>query len=303
MEANNYSGVHILSEAVIMGGITMYFYKEISELKSTIEDLKSQITMQNNQIRYLLTSHVPQQSTVNTIGIKQPSTPLRIGTFPTLSTLQYNNGISRPQKEFFNNLNEEVCNNASQYHQTYLNQTKNMQKVELPSSFALSQNMECKDGVCHLVQKKMVQTSIDLSQTNKKVMISKISKQIEFDRENISQNHTSKVSTFTKFSPNPLLKSVTPKPSTSINPLDHEEDDYEVNHDHKKDDYEVNHDHEEDDYEVNHDHEEDDYEENGYEVNHDHKKYKNHKVIQGHKNDNEDSTTCLEKILNAIVDE
>jgi hypothetical protein len=52
----------------------------------------------------------------------------------------------------------------------------------------------------------------------KVVSISKISKQIEFDRDvlGLELDQTSKINTFTNFSPNPVIKSVTPKPSESV---------------------------------------------------------------------------------------
>ena len=62
----------------------------------------------------------------------------------------------------------------------------------------------CSDGVCKLVS------------DGKKVVISKISKQAEFDRESFQVNHPLKVETFKRTSPNPIIKSVTPKPSESI---------------------------------------------------------------------------------------
>lgn len=219
MESNNYNGVHILSEAVIMGGISMYFYKEISDLKSTIEDLKGQITMQNNQIRYLLTSHVPQKSNGNSYVSQQPLTPLHI---PTPS--QNNNGISQPpQKEFFHSRpnNETIQHNySSEQQQRYLAHKQSKLEQQPP------QNMECEGGVCRL--RSTLSIGEDKMKSNevpsdKKVVISKISKQIEFDRENVNPDQTSKVNTFTDFSPNPLLKSVTPKPSTSVNPLESNE--------------------------------------------------------------------------------
>jgi hypothetical protein len=219
MESNNYNGVHILSEAVIMGGISMYFYKEISDLKSTIEDLKGQVTMQNNQIRYLLTSHVPQKSSANWANqqsyvAQQPLTPLHI---PTPS--KNNNGISQQQKEFFHSRpnNETIQHNySSEQQQRYLEHKQSKLEQQPP------QNMECEGGVCRLRSGEDKMKSNEVP-SDKKVVISKISKQIEFDRENINPDQTSKVNTFTDFSPNPLLKSVTPNPSTSVNPLESNE--------------------------------------------------------------------------------
>jgi hypothetical protein len=64
--------------------------------------------------------------------------------------------------------------------------------------------VDCSDGVCKLVS------------GGKKVVISKISKQAEFDRESFQVNHPIKVETLKRTSPNPIIKSVTPKPSESI---------------------------------------------------------------------------------------
>lgn len=158
MEPNtNINSIHILSEAVVVGGVALYFYKKISELESNIEDLKKQIVMQNNQIRYL------------------------IGT-TTSSSINENNEL-------------KVMN-----ENTTIYAIKQSQLHSQPS------NVECKDGVCRLISK---------NESEKKVAISKISKQIEFDRENIDRDQTYKVNTFTNFSPNPIIKSVTPKPSIS----------------------------------------------------------------------------------------
>lgn len=172
MESNSYNGVHIISEAVIMGGIAMYFYKKISELESTIEDLKSQITMQNNQIRFLLGS--------NSTLLQQPKlTPLK----PLIQRPK-----TLPQTNHKKNFNfaqiQEILNNSAQ---------------------------NCENGVCQLVPK---------DKEEKKVVISKISKQIKFDAEGIGQDETSKVNTFTDFSPNPVIKSVSPKPSMSLGETD-----------------------------------------------------------------------------------
>lgn len=217
MESNNYNGVHILSEAVIMGGISMYFYKEISELKSTIEELKKQITIQNNQIQYILnSSQTPQQQ----------STLLRI---PTPSQ---NNSVRQPQKESFQSNYLFEQQRYLNHKQSKLEQYQMMQSTIDSAQGAVrpERDMECEGGTCRLVrpmvEKKPKITEIiqdsTPSTTDKKVVISKISKQIEFDRENIKPDLTSKVNTFTDYSPNPLLRSVTPKPSTSANPIENQ---------------------------------------------------------------------------------
>lgn len=173
MESHNYNSVHILSEAVIMGGISMYFYKKILELESTIEDLKSQITMQNNQIRYILGSRQSQP------GL----TPLKIPNPPSF---------------------KKETNYSTELHQR--------QPLIIPPE-STKQQVECEEGVCRLIPKPRDKPE---ESSAKKVVISKISKKIEFDSENIELNQTSKVNTFNNFSPNPVLESITPKPSTSI---------------------------------------------------------------------------------------
>lgn len=186
MESNNYNGVHIISEAVIMGGISMYFYKKISELESTIEnlqstveDLKGQIIMQNNQIRFLLGSNPPSQhGWSHNSSHSQQTTPLKIPQF-------------KPQKEKFNQL---------PHHSEQLpHRGEEVPRQEITEKV-------CEDGVCKLVRPSQ----------EKKVVISKVSKQVDFDKEGMTPDETFKVNTFTNFSPNPVLKSVTPKPSTSV---------------------------------------------------------------------------------------
>lgn len=236
MEPNNYNSVHILSEAVIMGGISMYFYKKISELETTIEDLKSQVMMQHNQIRYLLTGSRP----TNVIGSNQPqissnsvrselrnTTPLKIPSNLRPQNIQkenFSNGSIQPKIQ----QNHIIPNYALEQQQREpLNfsppprQVKDqlppssIQEIRSPSTGEKEPpNVICEGGVCKLVLPN--KKKVEQNHNEKKVAISKISKQIEFDRENMDLDQTSKVNTFTNFSPNPVLKSVTPKPSTSI---------------------------------------------------------------------------------------
>jgi hypothetical protein len=184
-----------------MGGISMYFYKKISELESTIEDLKSQITTQNNQLRYLLGGHVPQTNG-NFSGSQQPQqTPLKI---PSQETQKEN---------FFNNRSEQKPGQSLQFNG---HTEASIQEIVQSSIVQQSKqtSLDCENGVCRLVPRPK-QNGDQKEPMEKKVVISKISKQIEFDRENMEPDHTSKVNTFAKFSPNPLLNSVTPRPSIS----------------------------------------------------------------------------------------
>ena len=212
-KSNNY--VHIISEAVIVGGISMYFFKKINDLETTVEDLKSQVIMQNNQLRYLLGS--------NAAGLN-PNNPI---VTP----------LNQPQKE---NFNQPTTNHINQIRRN--EQTSTFEHIQLPpSDFTHTQRstlehdsippqMDCEGGVCRLVPKgskenKNLDKLFEKQHLEKVVSISKISKQIEFDRENMDLDQSSKVNTFTNFSPNPVLKSVTPKPSISasegeMNPLE-----------------------------------------------------------------------------------
>jgi hypothetical protein len=155
---NNTNYLHILSETVVMGGISIYFYNKISEMESTIQDLKNQIMAQNNQIRYLISN----------------------GSYPT-------------------------------FEHTSDGMTASTSSSNLGQNKVNTENVECENGICYLKPKQRTNETLE----NKKVSISKISKQIEFDRENVF-NQISKVNTFTNFSPNPVLQSVTPKPSESF---------------------------------------------------------------------------------------
>lgn len=186
MDSNNYNGLHILSEAVIMGGISMYFFKKISDLESTIGDLKDQLKAQNNQIQYLMSLKNYPNLNLHSNGMnisQQQGTPLII---PHTRL----NGNTIPQTEILKN-------------QAYNQPINHSERI----------NVECEGGVCRLIQKK--NNGFEEASIEKKVVISKISKQIEFDNENIEACQTTKVNTFTDFSPNPVLASVTPKASVS----------------------------------------------------------------------------------------
>ena len=201
MESNNYNGVHIISEAVIMGGISMYFYKKISELESTIEDLKGQIAMQNDQIRFLLGSNSTlQQPKFTPLKIPQQS---RSQQPPPQQTL-----LQQPQRSQ-QPPPQQTLLQQPQRPQTLpqTNRKENFNFAQVQEMVNSSTKQHCENGVCQLVPK---------NKEEKKVVISKISKQIEFDTEGIDQDETCKVKTFTDFSPNPVIKSVTPKPSVSL---------------------------------------------------------------------------------------
>jgi hypothetical protein len=198
MEQNNYNSVHIMSEAVIVGGITMFFYKKISDLESTLEELKSTLYMQNNQIKFLLGLINP--STISQARGLTPhaeSVRLSFGQSPKLTTpltLPPQHSQIQPQKEYFSNLSQH----------------------EPPQTKGSPYN--CEGGVCKLKNgpkdPEVVKASdlgLNEALEKKVVSISKISKQIEYDRENMDLDQTAKVKTYTDFSPNPVLKSYNPK--------------------------------------------------------------------------------------------
>lgn len=168
---NNTNYMHVLSEAAVVGGISLYFYNKISELESTIEDLKNQVMAQNNQIRYLISQN----------GMYKPY------PYERLNYTESNGVGSR-------------ANSSS------------------GTDSKANNEVECENGICYLKPKQKMEG--EKPPENKKVSISKISKQIEYDRENMFNNQTSKIDTFTNFSPNPVLQSVTPKPSESVDEED-----------------------------------------------------------------------------------
>jgi hypothetical protein len=185
---DNTNTLHILSEAVIVGGLSVYFYKQINDLKSTIDELKNQLMVQNNQINYLLSFSNPNYGNLNHGNLNHrhnipPTTQLTTPLIPSHLTQR-----PIPQKE-------------------------NFEPRQVEPKEPKAPKVECEGGVCRLV--KQPPKELDKTVAEKKVVISKIAKQIEFDRENIEQDQTRKVGTFTYFSPNPMVKSVTPKPSTS----------------------------------------------------------------------------------------
>lgn len=203
MEQNNYNSVHIMSEAVIVGGITMFFYKKISDLESTLEELKSHIAMQNNQIKFLLGSIAPQTGQMSVRGLTPHAegSMLSFAQSPKLTT-PLRLGQIQPQKEYFSNLSQHEPQEAK------------------GTNGGGSSPYNCEGGVCKLVVPSKAEEAptegVKNHENEKKVVsISKISKQIEYDRENMDLDQTAKVKTFTDFSPNPVLKSVTPKPSES----------------------------------------------------------------------------------------
>lgn len=174
---NNTNYMHVLSEAAVVGGISLYFYNKISELESTIEDLKNQIMAQNNQIRYLISQ----------------------------------NGMYKPYPYERLNYNESNGAGSSRVDSSRVDSNG-------VGSSRTNNGVECENGVCYLKPKQKMEG--EKPPENKKVSISKISKQIEYDRENMFNNQTSKIDTFTNFSPNPVLQSVTPKPSESADEED-----------------------------------------------------------------------------------
>jgi hypothetical protein len=218
MESNTYNSMHIISEAVVMGGISMYFYKKMSELEETVNTLKEQVAMQNNQIRYLLGQSSPSNNSF--------VTPIKI---PQNTTLVQSNHLTSPAYRYGQQLNTKLRlpppitthhkNRAAENDKSATSTLtkKETSSVSQPQLQSQSQTIECEGGVCKLV--RPIPHTEPLSE--KKVAISKISKQIEFDHEN-NEHQTFKVNTFNDFSPNPVIKSITPKPSISTSAIPNE---------------------------------------------------------------------------------
>jgi hypothetical protein len=205
---DNTNTLHILSEAVIVGGLSVYFYKQINDLKSTIDELKNQLMVQNNQINYLLSFSNPNYGNLNHGNLNHGNLNHRHNIPPTtqLTTPLIPSHLTQrpiPQKENF-----EPRQMAPKEPPKAPKEPPKAPKE--PPKAPKEPKVECEGGVCRLVKQQPKELVAE-----KKVVISKIAKQIEFDRENIEQDQTRKVGTFTYFSPNPMVKSVTPKPSTS----------------------------------------------------------------------------------------
>ena len=277
MDSNSYNSIHIVTESVIMGAVSMYFYKKISDLETIVKDLQQQVVVQNGQLNELknyLSSSVAQSATsrrppVGSSVVSPPyeraersspqKTLLRIPTqremvkpsqgysLPAQSR-EPDPGIGRSLSEpnpegvgrqlpFGQLVGQRVAGLSSDDRRPRLDRemTKSLEAhlgsvvegAERPSPRRIGSRIPesgieerrrlgndelverdafgvCSDGVCKLVS------------DGKKVVISKISKQAEFDRESFQVNHPLKVETFKRTSPNPIIKSVTPKPSESI---------------------------------------------------------------------------------------
>ena len=277
MDSNSYNSIHIVTESVIMGAVSMYFYKKISDLETIVKDLQQQVVVQNGQLNELknyLSSSVAQSATsrrppVGSSVVSPPyeraersspqKTLLRIPTqremvkpsqgysLPAQSR-EPDPGIGRSLSEpnpvgvgrqlpFGQLVGQRVAGLSSDDRRPRLDRemTKSLEAhlgsvvegAERPNPRRIGSRIPesgieerrrlgndelverdafgvCSDGVCKLVS------------DGKKVVISKISKQAEFDRESFQVNHPLKVETFKRTSPNPIIKSVTPKPSESI---------------------------------------------------------------------------------------
>ena len=294
MDSNSYNSIHIVTESVIMGAVSMYFYKKISDLETIVKDLQQQVVVQNGQLNELknyLSNSVAQSATsrrppVGSSVVSPPyeraersspqKTLLRIPTqremvkpsqgysLPAQSR-EPDPGIGRSLSEpnpegvgrqlpFGQLVGQRVAGLSSDDRRPRLDRemTKSLEAhlgsvvegAERPSPRRIgsripesgieerrigtdsSQSDErrplalCKLGNDELVERDAFGVCSDgvckLVSDGKKVVISKISKQAEFDRESFQVNHPLKVETFKRTSPNPIIKSVTPKPSESI---------------------------------------------------------------------------------------
>jgi len=206
MERNyNRQIVQIVSEAVIVGGISMYFYKKTSDLESSIEELKQQVATLNNRLRLVSLNGQPsQQGRTTPLCQKEPF----IRSCPT------------NKRGWEDALTDERVNGPTSH-------VLNPPSTQPALAGSNGRPLTCKDGVCMLPTRAMggqrLGSKAEEAPPGKKVVISKISKQIEYDtsapvddRFEGTSDDVTKVNTFTKCSPNPAIMSVTPNPSTSI---------------------------------------------------------------------------------------
>lgn len=184
MDSNSYNSIHIVTESVIMGAVSMYFYKKISDLETIVKDLQQQVVELKAQSA---TSRRPPYERA------EQSSPQK-----TLLRIPYSLPAQDPG---FGQLVGQRVSDDRRSGSRIPEERRTSQSDERRPLDAFG---VCSDGVCKLVS------------DGKKVVISKISKQAEFDRESFQVNHPLKVETFKRTSPNPIIKSVTPKPSESI---------------------------------------------------------------------------------------
>ena len=199
MEQNN--TLHIISEAVIVGGVSIFLYKKISQLETTVQELKQQIALQNNQITYLLARSPSNQD----LTVRRPNQTPEGRAHPPTSPKS-----TIPDPQSGNKQREVDCNGGVCILKPGRNDLGGLNDIQAPL------------GAWQHSRPSTQLRSWSPSQPaneSKKVVISKISKQIEFDSDTNTFDQT-KVNTFTTFSPNPVLDSVTPKPSTIEDELD-----------------------------------------------------------------------------------
>jgi len=220
-----------------MGAVSMYFYKKISDLETIVKDLQQQVVVQNGQLNELKKAQSatsrrraeqssPQKTLLRIPTQREMVSPSQGYSLPAQSrdpdpgigqlvgqlVGQRVAGLSsddrRPTKSLEAHLGS-VVEGAERPNPRRIGsripesgiEERRLGNDELVERDAFG---VCSDGVCKLVS------------DGKKVVISKISKQAEFDRESFQVNHPLKVETFKRTSPNPIIKSVTPKPSESI---------------------------------------------------------------------------------------
>lgn len=231
MDSNSYNSIHIVTESVIMGAVSMYFYKKISDLETIVKDLQQQVVVQNGQLNELKKA----QSATSRRRAEQSSPQKTLLRIPTQREMvSPSQGYSLPAQSrdpdpgIGQLVGQRVAGLSSDDRRPRLDREMGsvVEGAERPNPRRIGSRIPesgieerrlgndelverdafgvCSDGVCKLVS------------DGKKVVISKISKQAEFDRESFQVNHPLKVETFKRTSPNPIIKSVTPKPSESI---------------------------------------------------------------------------------------
>jgi len=193
-----------------MGAVSMYFYKKISDLETIVKDLQQQVVVQNGQLNELKNylSSSPQKTLLRIPTQREVVSPPQGYSLPAQSR-EPDPGVGRSLSE-----GQRVAGLSSDDRRPRSDRemTKSLEAhlsprrigSRIPESGIEDELVDCSDGVCKLVS------------GGKKVVISKISKQADFDRESFQVNHPLKVETFKRTSPNPIIKSVTPKPSESI---------------------------------------------------------------------------------------
>jgi len=179
--------MHVLTESVVIGGMALFFYKKISELELSIEDLKAHVSRLQTNMDVPKT-HPPQNGIHRIVPKAQCENGVCI-LKPTLSRTGTGSSLRDERRPI-----PKGSGTGSSLRDERRPIPLGSGTLRAPQSGQRDMSPSRTEGT----------SGLGLG----KVSISKVSNQVEFDNEN-PDFHT-KVPTFSKKSPNPVLQSVTP---------------------------------------------------------------------------------------------